>query len=253
MPDYADILEQATEITENGARIALSHFRQALLIENKADGSPVTIADRKTEELLRHELSRAFPDHGIVGEEFGEESADREFVWTVDPIDGTCSFVRGIPLFGTLVGLLHRGEPVLGIACMPALDETYVAAQGLGAYCDGMPLRVSSAQALESSFVSCGDSHAFEIVGKRDYLVSLCRNARQVRGYSDCFGHTMVLRGAIDAMVDPFVSIWDIAPLACLIQEAGGTYFSFDGEKSLQKKSFITCNPALKDELLRLR
>ena len=141
---------------------------------------------------------------------------------------------------------------MIGIACLPALDETYVAAKGMGAYCDGHPLRVSATQSLEGSFVSCGDSHSFDLAGKRSYQEALFRQAQLVRGYSDCFGHTMVLRGAIDAMVDPLVSIWDIAPLICLVQEAGGTYFSFDGTSSLQNKSFITCNPALKDALVNL-
>lgn len=252
MTPYADILEEATEIVERGSRVALSYFRQALLIESKPDKSPVTIADKKTEEAIRSELTKAFPDHGIVGEEFGEEAANRDFVWTIDPIDGTRSFIRGIPLFGTLVALLERGEPVLGIAVLPALDETYVAGKGLGAFCDGLPLHVSNTHALDGAFVCCGDSNAFEAAGKRRYQEELFRRSELVRGYSDCFGHTLVLRGAIDAMIDPVVSIWDIAPLVCLIQEAGGVYFGFDGTSSVQNKSFITCNPALRDQLLKL-
>ncbi len=252
MTPYGDILEEAAEIVEHGSRIALSYFRQPLLVERKEDGSPVTMADKKTEEFLRTELSAAFPDHGIVGEEFGEESATRQFVWTIDPIDGTRSFVRGIPLFGTLVALLEHGEPVLGIACLPALDETYLAAKGMGAFCDGMPLHVSQTQSLEDAFVCCGDSSAFENAGMSGYQQALLKQSQLVRGYSDCFGHTMVLRGAVDAMVDPLVSIWDIAPLICLIQEAGGTYFGFDGTTSLANKSFITCGPALKAPLLAL-
>jgi histidinol-phosphatase len=250
--DYAEILEQASDIVERGARVALSYFRQPLLIECKADHSPVTIADKKTEEVLRTELMKAFPDHGIVGEEFGEQFPDRKYVWTIDPIDGTRSFIRGIPLFGTLVSLLEDGEPVVGIAVMPALDESYIAAKGVGAYSDGLPLQVSNAQSLEGSFICCGDSNAFEAAGKRAYQEDLFRKAQLVRGYSDCFGHTMVLRGAVDAMVDPVVSIWDIAPLVCLVQEAGGCYFSFDGSSSLHNKSFITCGPDLKQALLSL-
>ncbi len=249
---YSEILEEATEIVERGSRIALSYFRQKLLIESKADHSPVTIADKKTEEALRTELQRAFPSHGIVGEEFGAEFPDREFVWTIDPIDGTRSFIRGIPLFGTLVSLLERGEPVLGIAALPALDETYVSAKGLGAYCDGHPLHVSATASLESAFVCCGDTNAFEAAGKQDYQRALFEQAQLVRGYSDCFGHLLVLRGAVDAMVDPVVSLWDIAPLVSLISEAGGTYFGFDGTSSLENRSFISCNPALKTPLLSL-
>lgn len=252
MTPYGEILEQASEIVERGSRVALSYFRQPLLIETKADHSPVTVADKKTEEFIRSELTRAFPDHGIVGEEFGEESSDRRFVWTIDPIDGTRSFVRGIPLFGTLVALLEHAEPVLGIAVLPALDETYVSAKGLGAFCDGVPLQVSATASLEGSFVCCGDSNAFEAAGKRAYQEALFRQSQLVRGYSDCFGHICVLRGAVDAMVDPVVSLWDIAPLVSLVTEAGGTYFGFDGTSSLSNSSFITCNPALKPALLAL-
>lgn len=252
MNPYSEILEEATEIVERGSRIALSYFRQALLIETKTDHSPVTIADKKTEEALRTDLMRAFPDHGIVGEEFGEEFPDRDYVWTIDPIDGTRSFIRGIPLFGTLVSLLERGEPVVGIAVLPALDETYISAKGLGAFCDGHPLHVSNTQSLDQAFVCCGDSNAFEAAGKSAYQEALIQRSELVRGYSDCFGHLLVLRGAVDAMVDPLVSIWDIAPLISLTTEAGGTYFSFDGTSSLRGKSFITCNPALKQPLLNL-
>jgi histidinol phosphatase-like enzyme (inositol monophosphatase family) len=253
MNPYSDVLEEATEIVERASRIALSYFRQALLIETKADHSPVTIADKKTEEAIRTDLTRAFPDHGIVGEEFGEAFPDREFVWTIDPIDGTRSFVRGIPLFGTLVALLERGEPVLGIAVLPALDETYVAAKGLGAYCDGHLLRVANTQSLDQALVCSGDTPAFESAGKLPYQQELFRRSGLVRGYSDCFGHLMVVRGAVDAMVDPLVSIWDIAPLISLITEAGGTYFDFEGNSSLNSKSFLTCNPALKSALLQLK
>lgn len=252
MTDYEEALEEAAGIAESCSRIALSYFRQALLIESKADASPVTIADKKTEEAIRSELSRAFPDHGMVGEEFGEEGMDREYIWTIDPIDGTRSFIRGIPLFGTLLGLLHKGEPVVGIAVMPALDETYLSAKGIGAYCDGVPLRVSGVQSLDQAFVCCGDSSSFASANQQAYQEALFKKAALVRGYSDCFGHSLVLRGALDAMIDPAVSLWDIAPFVSLIQEAGGTYFGFDGSSSLQSKSFITCNPALKTELLSL-
>src|ERR1700744_1436846 len=108
MLDYEYLLEEAADIAERASKIALSYFRQALLIEMKENHTPVTIADKKTEEWIRGELSKAFPDHGILGEEFGEEASASEFLWTIDPIDGTRSFVRGIPLFGTLLGLLHR-------------------------------------------------------------------------------------------------------------------------------------------------
>ncbi len=250
MKDLEEILEEATDIVEDASEICLSYFRQAILIESKPDGTPVTIADKKTEEFIRLELEKAFPSHGILGEEFGNKDLDAEFVWTIDPIDGTRSFISGIPLFGTLVGLLHRGEPVVGIMVLPALGETYMGAKGLGAYCDGIQLHISQKACLDNAFISIGDVGAFEDAGKKHFLHSLIDKTDTVRGYTDCFGHAQVLRGAVDAMVDPIVSIWDIAPLACLVKEAGGQYFAMNGEETIRAKSFITCGPNLKNEIL---
>ena len=253
MEDLEDLLEEAADIAERASKVALSYFRQALLIEMKENHTPVTIADKKTEEMIRTELGKSFPGHGILGEEFGEESMNAEFVWTVDPIDGTRSFIRGIPLWGTLLGLLQNGEPVVGVMVLPALDETYVAAKGMGAFCDGQQLHVSATKSIESAIVSSGDVSCFENAGKKGYLHSLMDRAELVRGYTDCFGHALVLRGSVDAMVDPIVSPWDVAPLACLVSEAGGEYFTFEGEKTHVGPSFISCTPNLKRDLLKVR
>lgn len=252
MTGYAELLEEVVGITEAASRLALSYFRQPILIEMKENMTPVTVADKKTEEMIRVELERRFPDFGILGEEFGEVSKKSDLVWTIDPIDGTRSFIRGIPLFGTLVGLLHKGKPVLGVMVLPALDETYMAAQGTGAFCNGVQLHVSPVTALESALVGHGDTNCFEDAGKMPMLKSLFDKASLARGYTDCFGHSLVLRGAMDAMIDPVVSIWDVAPIACLVEEAGGDYFSFDGAETIQDTSFISCTPALKKQILDL-
>lgn len=252
MAAYEELLEEVVDITEKAARMALSYFRQPILIEMKENMTPVTIADKKTEEWIRSELEKRFPEFGILGEEFGELSTKGDLVFTIDPIDGTRSFIRGIPLFGTLVGLLHKGEPVLGVMVLPTLEETYMAAQGTGAFCNGHQLHVSPTVALESALVGHGDTNCFEDSGKMKMLKSLLDKAALARGYTDCFGHSLVLRGAMDAMIDPVVSIWDVAPIACLMDEAGGEYFSFSGESTIQDSSFITCSPALKKQILEL-
>ncbi len=230
--------------------MALSYFRKAILIEIKENLTPVTIADKKTEEFMRSELTAAFPGFGILGEEFGEESVQNEFVWTIDPIDGTRSFIRGIPLFGTLLGLLHNGKPILGVMVLPALKETYSAATGLGTYCNGHQLHVSPMADLKTANIALGDAYAFQETGTEQLFQLLTKKAELARGYTDCFGHALVMRGSLDAMVDPLVSIWDVAPLATLIEESGGEYFSFEGEKTIRQKSFISCGPKLKEELL---
>ena len=251
MNELEDILETATDIAERASKIALSYFRQAILIETKENGTPVTVADKKTEEMIRKELNQAFPGFGILGEEMGAEGSDLELVWTVDPIDGTRSFIKGIPLFGTLLGLLQHGNPIAGIMILPALNETYTAAKGLGTYCNGVQLHASNKNNLESAFISVGDVDCFEASGTQAILKTLMEKSEIARGYTDCFGHALVLRGGVDAMIDPVVNLWDIAPLACLIQEAGGEYFNFAGERTILDRSFVTCGPEMKDVLIR--
>lgn len=250
MNDYSSVLDEAIDIAERASAIALGHFRQALLIEMKSNQTPVTVADKKTEEAIRKDLNRRFPSHGIFGEEFGIEMSDAEYVWTVDPIDGTRSFIRGIPLFGTLLGLLHRGTPVVGIMVLPAMEETYYSASGLGTFCNDIQLHVSPVSTLQNALISCGDVSCFETTGHMRLLLSLMRKAELVRGYTDCFGHAMVLRGAVDAMVDPLVALWDVAPIACLVKEAGGEYFSLDGKGLLEATTFVSCVPALRNQIV---
>jgi len=251
--DYEDWLEEAADIAEKASDVALSFFRQPLMIEMKENGTPVTNADKKTEMVIREELAKSFPEHGILGEEFGEIKKGSPYVWTIDPIDGTRSFMRGIPLFGTLIALVENDEPVIGIMVLPAIGETYVSAKGLGAYCNGVRLQTSPTKTLETAFVSSGDTYCFNSIGKLSYQQTLAEKTDVCRGYTDCFAHGLVMRGALDAMVDPIVSPWDVAPLACLIREAGGHYFTFEGDVTHKGSSFISaCTPELKDELLRL-
>lgn len=252
MKELTSLLNAAADIAERASRIPLHHFRQAILIEMKENGTPVTIADKKTEEYIRKELQTAFPGFGILGEEFGQEGSDKEYVWTIDPIDGTRSFIRGIPLFGTLLGLLENGEPLAGIMVLPCLNEVYTAARGLGTFCNGHQLHVSPTASLEAANISCGDTYCFDDAGHSSSLKSLIDSCEAVRGYTDCFGHSLVLRGALDAMVDPVVSLWDVAPLACLITEAGGTYYDFSGEETIRGTSFVASNKPMKKELLGL-
>lgn len=252
MISYEEELEAAVEIAEEASEIALSYFRQALLIETKADGSPVTMADKKVEEYIRLQLKEAFPKDGILGEEFGEADLGASRIWTIDPIDGTRSFIKGIPLFGTLLGLLDQGTPVLGVLVLPAIGETYAAAQGMGTHCNGVSVRVSPSAVLESSFISLGDRSCFALSGNSQYLEKIIEKAGVSRAYTDCFGHSLVIRGAVDAMIDPIVSVWDIAPIACLVKEAGGVYFNLDGEEKLTGNGFVSATSALKAQLIGL-
>jgi fructose-1,6-bisphosphatase/inositol monophosphatase family enzyme len=146
--------------------------------------------------------------------------------------------------------LLHRKEPIIGVMVLPALGETYSGAKGLGCFCNEEELHVSAVKSLSHALVSCADVPCFESTGYLRFLLSLMRKAELVRGYTDCFGHAMVLRGAVDAMIDPLVAVWDIAPIACLVKEAGGDYFSLDGKDLLQATTFVSCVPRLKDKII---
>lgn len=243
---------RATDLAERASRIAFSHFRQKLLIEMKENHTPVTIADKKTEEMIRKELEVSYPEWGIIGEELGDVTKRSDFTWTIDPIDGTRSFIRGIPLFGTLLGLLHKGEPIVGVMVLPALDETYAAAKGCGTHCNGTQVRVSTVKSIESSFLAVGDTSCFEAAGKTKTLNQLLEKSDVCRGYTDCFGHSLVLRGAIDAMIDPAVSIWDVVPIACLVKEAGGVFCDFEGNESYTSSNFVSCTPGVRKDLLEV-
>ena len=210
----------------------LKWFRTEINVETKPDQSPVTIADRKVEEILRKKITRAFPDHGIIGEEFGEDGAGSEWVWTIDPIDGTRSFIRGLPMFASLIALLHKGEPVLGIISLPALGETAWAVQGRGAYCGNRKLNVSSHGRLKGATVATADLYCFKEKKCMRLFNQLHRGAEIVRTYPDAFGHLMAVRGAVDVMVDPWAHIWDFAPCKVLVREAGGEFANFTGNRS---------------------
>lgn len=224
----------------------MKRFRGNLTVEIKPDQSPVSIADRKAEDILRNKILKAYPGHGIIGEEFGEDSSDSEWVWTIDPIDGTRSFIRGLPLFASLLSLLHKGEPVMGIISLPALGETAWAVKGKGAYCGNQRLLVSKHKSIKGSFIGTADFYCFKEKKCMNLLNRLKREAAILRTYPDAFGHLMAIRGAIDVMVDPWAHIWDFAPCKIVVKEAGGEFANFTGNKALiDAGNAISGNPKL--------
>ena len=221
-------------------------FRTDMTVESKSDQSPVTIADRKAEEILRKKISKTYPNHGIIGEEFGEEGSQSEWVWTIDPIDGTHSFIRGLPLFASLIALLHKGDPVMGIISLPALGETAWAIKGRGAFLDNQRLQVSSQSIIKGSFVGIADRYCFKEKKCLPLYNRIHREAKIVRTYPDAFGHLMAIRGAIDVMVDPWAYIWDYAPCKIMVQEAGGEFANFTGNKGgIDVGNAISGNPKM--------
>ena len=224
-----EIKDVALSMMKPAKAEVLKWYRGEFSVDLKDDQSPVTIADRNAEEILRKKISQHFPDHGIIGEEFGSHNPDAEWVWTIDPVDGTRSFVRGLPLFASMIALLHKREPVLGIIELPALGETAWAVKGKGAFANGQRLRVSSQSRLKGAFVAVADHYCFRSEKCTFLFNRLNQEAGIVRTYPDAFGHLMAIRGVVDVMVDPLAKIWDYAPCKILVQEAGGPFRELRG------------------------
>lgn len=209
----------------------LKYFRSPDIgLIHKGDGSPVTLADKAAEAVIREVLRAGSPEFDILGEEEGSLDRGRRYRWVIDPIDGTISFSRGIPLFGTLLALEDRQEdrPVLGIINLPALGETYSGGPTLGTWCGEEQLRVQDAvpggdgPAQAAEIIVAGDPLWFDQAGVGDDYMTLVKNHRLLRGYTDCFGHALALRGAVGAVVDPGLSPWDFAASRALVEGAGG-------------------------------
>jgi myo-inositol-1(or 4)-monophosphatase len=221
------LLDAAVAAAEAAAPVIRDYFgSQRLGLERKADGSPVTRADREAEAIIRGRLTVSYDGQpiDILGEEEGFTGSGARLRWTIDPIDGTRAFVRGIPLFGSMIGLEDtvQGQALLGVIHLPMLGATYAGAAGLGASRNGAPIRLPESVALEDAIVGTGDVAQFEEAGRLDDYRRLIGLHGYVRTYSDCFGHGLAIEGALGAMLDPALNPWDLVPTRALIEAAGG-------------------------------
>jgi myo-inositol-1(or 4)-monophosphatase len=251
MTTTREYLDFATEIAFRAGRQALSYFQTGVEADRKEDLSPVTIADRAGEELLRRLIHERFPGHAVMGEEMGA-SGDSRHRWILDPIDGTRSFVRGVPLFGVLVALEIEGEPVVGVCYLPALDEMVAAGRGEGCRWNGRPARVSSVSSLENALVSLTEPATLSDMHP-GFWERLKKKAGAIRGYSDCYGHVLVATGRAEVMLDPVMNVWDNAAFLPILEEAGGTFTDWSGRRTIDGGSAISTNGVLRDAVLALR
>jgi myo-inositol-1(or 4)-monophosphatase len=251
MTSSREYLDFATDAAFRAGRLALSHFQTGVEADRKADLSPVTIADRAGEELLRRLIHERFPRHAVVGEEMGA-SGDSRHRWILDPIDGTRSFVRGVPLFGVLVALEIEGESVVGVCYLPALDEMVAAARGEGCRWNGRPARVSSVTSLEDALVSLTEPASLSEMHPR-FWERLKKKAGTIRGYSDCYGHVLVATGRAEVMLDPVMNLWDCAALLPILEEAGGSFTDWSGRRTIDGGSAISTNGTLLSAVLALQ
>lgn len=247
----AEYLTFATELAREAGKITLRYFRTKLDVETKSDQSPVTVADRETEHFIRDAIAIQYPDHGVLGEEHGEINPGSRWRWIVDPIDGTQSFIHGVPLYTTLIGLECGGENVLGVIHCPPLAETVAAATGLGCMLNGAPCRVSTVTELERARLNVTD-YADLQRRRPAFAAALLSKVRMARGWADAYSYLLVATGRADIAVDPVMSVWDCAALKPVIEEAGGKYTDFDGVPSIHTGSSVATNGLLHEEVLAL-
>lgn len=252
MPDESleNLLAFAQEAAWKAGKITLSYFGTGIVPELKADQTPVTIADREAEEWLRAEISRQFPDHGVLGEEWGTLNEGARYRWILDPIDGTKSFVQGVPLYGVLIGLERDGESVLGVCNFPALGEMAAAAKGHGCTLNGRPVHTSSVDRLDQAVLLASDITPFLSPDHRTLFEELATATRLARTWGDCYGHIMVATGRAEIMLDPAMNVWDCAALLPIIQEAGGTFTDWTGRATIHGANAFSTNGRLFDEVL---
>jgi histidinol phosphatase-like enzyme (inositol monophosphatase family) len=243
-------LDFAIDAAWQAGQITLAHFQTGVAVEQKTDESPVTIADRDAEQLLRRLIEDRFPDHAIVGEEYGETDRDSTYRWIIDPIDGTRSFIRGVPLYGVLIGLEIAGECVVGVVHFPGLGEMVTAAKGHGCRWNGRPARVSDVSRLDQALVVYTDCADFAEYGRAEAWGRLQAATHTQRGWADCYGHCLVATGRAEVMIDPILSTWDCAALVPILVEAGGTFTDWDGEVTIYSGDGFSTNGMLFDQVL---
>lgn len=229
---------------ESGAFIRPLFGQRSLMVESKSDDSPVTAADRGAEELMRAMIAKRFPEHGIIGEEFGTERGDAEFVWVLDPIDGTKSFITGVPLWGTLIGLLHRGQPILGCIHQPVLNQLLIG-DGNTTTINGRTARVRPCADLASATLLTSDVGNLAKYQDGAACDRLTRRVRLYRTWGDCYGYLLLATGFADVMFDPIMNPWDIAALVPVIRGAGAVITDWRGGAPYPAESTVAAVPEL--------
>ncbi|RPJ26368.1 MAG: histidinol phosphate phosphatase [Chloroflexi bacterium] len=252
----------ARQLAYRAGRITLSHYNKGIQHDLKPDETPVTAADRATEQFIRGEIEKTYPTHAIAGEEFGESSSPAErggrgegenpFRWIVDPIDGTKSFMKGVPFYSVLIALEIEGIARVGVVCFPALDEILSAADGLGCWWNGKRTHVSHVSELKQAVFAYTSWSGFRTTKRLEVFERFHKECFFGRGWGDAYGYHMVATGRADAMLDPSVSIWDVAPFSPIFREAGGFFGSWDGKEGHTHGEGLACNAALKPKILEL-
>ena len=257
MAGYSDDLALAHLLADTADAISMARFRALdLRVEAKPDLTPVSDADTAVEKAIRATLARARPRDGVLGEEYGVSApAKGTRSWVIDPIDGTKNFVRGVPIWATLIALTEGGRPVVGLVSAPALGRRWWAASGHGAYAGkhpagASPIRVSGVGRLADASFCFSDLRGWEEAGRLRPMLDIIRSTWRNRAYGDFYGYMLVAEGAVDVMVEPELSLWDVAALIPIVTEAGGTFTDLDGQPGPGDGSAVATNGKLHEEVL---
>ena len=244
-------LATALEAAEAATQVIQRLYRGNIEVREKADKSPVTVADIEAEKAIRAVLEASFPEHGFFGEETGERDRDAEYLWLVDPIDGTKAFVREYPMFSTQIALMRRGELIVGVSSACEYGELAYAEKGQGAWLDGKPVTVSSVDRIEDAALSTGNLKSLALGSHWNQFGALVGRLNRIRGYGDFLHYHLLAAGKIDAVIETDVNILDVAALAMIVEEAGGRFTDLEGSPvSLGTKSVLATNGRLHGPIL---
>ena len=250
-PELPQLLDYAVKLAHRAGQHTAKYFATAIAVETKSDQSPVTIADRETEQLCRQQINQDWPRHGIIGEEFGTTPDQGSgYTWVIDPIDGTKSFISGLPLYTVLLALLQDGQPILGVIHQPILQETVFAAVGQGCFYNNAPTRIRPCTQLADAWMMCTDpTHLLK--SQPVAAPRLFDSVKISRSWGDGYGYLMLASGRADLMIDPAMNLWDVACLRPIIEEAGGVLTDLQGQRALGQ-SALAAGPALHTQALAL-
>ncbi len=250
-------LEYAVEIAREAGELTLEYFNNPnLVVERKSDRTPVTVADRGAELLLRERIAERFSDDAILGEEFPDKEGGSGFRWLLDPIDGTKSFIHGVPIYSTLIGIEYGGEPVVGVIRLPALGEAVWAVRGGGAWHESPRFKtprqtqVSKCQDVREGLFLTSSVTSFDKMGREDAFREISRKMLLTRTWGDAYGYYLVATGRAEVMIDPIMSLWDAGPLQTIMEEAGGRFTDWQGAPTIYGEEAVASNGILHDEII---
>ena len=248
-PIDPELLDVAVTIARKAGELTLEHFRHPdLTIDRKGDGTPVTVADRAAERLIREEIEARYPDDGILGEEEPEKPGTSGRRWILDPIDGTKAFTHGVPLYTNLLALEDEHGIAIGVINVPGLGETVYAGRGLGCFCNGAPAHVNDRRGFDESYITTSGMSPWD----DDCLLRVKRAGYNIRTWGDGYGYVLVATGRVEAMFDPKAEVYDVAPMPVILEEAGGRFTDLDGNVTVAGGNGLATNGQNHEELLAL-